>query len=260
MKAIWLFCLGVAGLCSVADAEVVEMPGTGRWADMAFTSTEVNRLTQVRYEDTLAEYTAQRRLDDDVAMTRRVRKIGSTLIGAAIAFKPKSKLWAWEIHTTSDPNVDAFCMAGGKLLVGSAFVKKLKLSDGELAMLIAHEVAHAVAEHHREELSEVLRLSGRPNTRPEILMAQLDADFSLQLRLSNLSYMQESEADQIGMILAHQAGWSTADMVGFYRKLAQTDSSSMLANAYPSMRSRLSMALGMARLFESKENLTTKQR
>ena len=64
--------------------------------------------------------------------------------------------WEWEIHTTSDPDWDASCLAGGKLLVGTKFIDQLALDDGELATLLGHEIAHALAEHHREELSEVV--------------------------------------------------------------------------------------------------------
>ena len=251
MRVTWLYGLGLAFLCQTVMAEVIEVPATGRWEDVAFSSTEVNRLTKDRYDDMLAGFSAKHQLDDDAQLNRRVRTISKTLIDAAAVLKPSIKKWAWEVHTTSDPNVDAFCMAGGKLVVGSTFVNRLKLNDGELAMLIAHEVSHAVAEHHREELSEVLRISGRKNIPPEVLMAQLDADFSLQLRLSALSTRQESEADHLGMILAHNAGWSPRDMVSFYRKLAATMPASTLIDAYPSMSSRLSMAKGMQKLFEN---------
>lgn len=250
MKAIWLFCLGIACLPRAASAEVIEVPGTGRWEDVAFSSVEVHRLTQDRYTDILADYKAKHQLDADREMTQRVRAIGATLVAAAAAVKPAVKSWAWEFHTTADPNAEAFCMAGGKLLVGSAFVRELKLRDGELAMLLAHEIAHAVAEHHREELSEVLRIGGRKTTTPEVAMAQLDADFSLQLHLAALSNQQESEADHLGMLLAFRAGWPTRDMVSFYTKLAATASSQSLADSYPSMSSRLSMAKGMAKLFD----------
>ena len=250
MKAIWLFCFGMACLQQAAQAEVIEVPGTGRWADVAFSTAEVNRATQVRYSDVLADYAAAKQLDADAALTRRVRKIGATLVAAAANLKPEVKKWNWEFHTASDPGAEAFCMAGGKLVIGSAFVDRLKLSDGELAMLLAHEIAHAVAEHHREELSEVLRIGGRKTTTPQVAMAQLDLDLSLQFRLATLSIQQETEADDLGMLLAHRAGWSTRDMLGFYTKLAATAPPQSLFTTYPSMASRLSMAKGMAKLFE----------
>ncbi|MGZ3240960.1 MAG: M48 family metalloprotease [Burkholderiaceae bacterium] len=258
MKALWLYSIGLACLCQVCLAEVTEVPVTGRWGDLAYSSAEVHRVTLDKYNDILSSYSGKHQLDDDNKLMRRVKAISKTLIKAAIALKPAAKDWAWEIHTTSDPQVDAFCMAGGKLMVGSVFVNRLKLHDGELAMLIAHEVAHAVAEHHREELAEVLLINGRKASTPAITMEQLDTDFSIQVRLFELSSIQESEADHVGMILAHMAGWQARDILSFYNKLASSDSSSMLNGAYPSMSSRLSMAKGMAQLFEKKVARTHK--
>lgn len=80
---------------------------------------------------------------------------------------------------------------------------------------------------------------------------KLDTDLSLQLRLARLSSLQESEADQLGMLLAHRAGWRADDMVSFYRKLAASDSAApLLPGAYPAAASRVSMARGMRRLLE----------
>jgi predicted Zn-dependent protease len=115
--------------------------------------------------------------------------------------------------------------------------------------LLAHEVAHAVAEHHRETFSEALFLNRFPAVPLEVVMARLDSDLSLQIRLSTLSSLQESEADQLGMVLAHRAGWPATAMVGFYRKLAAEEQGALIAGAYPATASRLSMAKGMARLF-----------
>ena len=253
MKARLLVCLALAALCQPCCAELSEVPLIGRWENLASSSSEVNRLSRERYRDALADFAARRRLDDDRQIGKRVAAISARLIAEAIAIKPSSKNWAWEVHTTSDPDVDAYCMAGGKLLVGSAFVKRLNLTDGELAVLIAHEIAHAVAEHQREELFEVGRLDGRSGLTPAVLMAQLDADISMQLRLEGLSSRQESEADELGMIMAGRAGWAGRDMVDFYRKLAGSETASLFSGAYPSMSSRLSMAQGMAKLLEAQK-------
>ena len=168
----------------------------------------------------------------------------------AVELRPEAAQWSWEVHTTSDPEVDAICMAGGKILVGSAFVRRLALTDGELAVLLAHEVAHVVAEHARETFSEALLLNRLPAVPLDVVMARLDSDLSLQIRLSTLSSLQESEADQLGMVLAHRAGWPPAGMVSFYRKLAAGEQGALISGAYPATASRLSMAKGMARLFD----------
>ncbi|TFW25289.1 M48 family metalloprotease [Duganella callida] len=233
-------------LLSVAGAQV---PESGRLQELRFSAEEVDARMEDRYIDRTVDLAAAGQLDEDRALLARLQRIADRLVRAAVELKPETAQWQWEVHTTSDAEVDALCMAGGKILVGSAFVRRLALNDGELATLLAHEVAHAVAEHHRETFSEAMLLNRLPPAPLEVVMARLDSDLSLQIRLSTLSSMQESEADQLGMVLAHRAGWRAADMVSFYRKLATAGQAALLSGAYPAAASRLSMAMGMARLF-----------
>lgn len=233
--------------CGAACAQV---PESGRAQELRFSAEEVDAGMEERYIDRTVDLAAAGKLDEDRALLARLRYISAELIRAATGLRPEVADWRWEVHTTSDSDVDALCMAGGKILVGSAFVHQLALTDGELATLLAHEVAHAVAEHHRETFSEAMLLNRLPSVPLEVVMARLDSDLSLQIRLSKLSSLQESEADQLGMLLAHRAGWSAADMVSFYRKLADGEQGALLSGAYPAGASRLSMAKGMARLFD----------
>lgn len=239
----------LAGLLFVCGAVCAQVPESGRMQELSFSADEVDARMEDRYIDRTVDLAAAGKLDEDRALLARLRRIGEGLIRAAVELKPEAARWQWEVHTTGDPEVDAICMAGGKILVGSAFVRHLDLNDGELATLLAHEVAHAVAEHHRETFSEALFLNRFPAVPLEVVMARLDSDLSLQIRLSTLSSLQESEADQLGMVLAHRAGWPAAAMVGFYRKLAAEEQGALIAGAYPATASRLSMAKGMARLF-----------
>jgi predicted Zn-dependent protease len=243
-----LVAAGLMAACLMPAASG-QVPESGRAQELLFSAEEVDSKVEDRYIDRVVELAATGRLDDDRALLARLQTIGAGLIRAAVALKPEAAAWQWEFHTTSDPEVDAICMAGGKILVGSAFVRRLALNDGELATLLGHEVAHAVAEHHRETLSEALSLNRLPLPPLEVVMERLDSDLSLQVRLSRLSSLQESEADQLGMVLAHRAGWPSATMLSFYRKLAGIDAGSGLASSYPEPGSRVSMAKGMALLF-----------
>jgi predicted Zn-dependent protease len=246
MNAAASLLAGLLFLCGTAWAQV---PESGRAQELRFSAEEVDARMEDRYIDRTVDLAAAGKLDEDRALLARLQRIGDGLIRAAVALKPEAAQWQWEVHTTGDAEVDAICMAGGKILVGSAFVHQLALSDGELATLLAHEVAHAVAEHHRETFSEALFLNRFPAVPLEVVMERLDSDLSLQIRLSTLSSLQESEADQLGMVLAHRAGWPPAAMVSFYGKLAGAEQGGLISSAYPATASRLSMAKGMARLF-----------
>jgi predicted Zn-dependent protease len=241
-----------AGVCAGALAQV---PDSGRWQELRFAAEEVGESMENRYIEQVVDLAAAGKLDTDHALLARLRAISPGLIRAAAALKPEAADWHWELHTASDPGVDAYCAAGGKILVGSEFVRRLDLDDGELAVLLAHEVAHAVAEHHREILSAAALLLNRPAVPVEVLLERLDSDLSLQIRLAGLASLQESEADQLGMVLAHRAGWPASAMLSFYRKLAADDagaggSGDMLIASHPSGASRISMSRGMARLLE----------
>lgn len=235
-------------LCLVAHRGYAQVPETGRFQELSFSAEEVGARMEDRYIDQVVGLAAAGKLDEDRVLLARLRRIADGLVAAAVTLKPEAALWQWEVHTTSDPGVDALCMAGGKILVGSTFVHAMALTDGELATLLAHEVAHAVAEHHRETLSEAMFLN-RPLAPVDVVMERLDTDLSLQLRLARLSRLQESEADQLGMLLAHRAGWRADDMVSFYRKLAAGEGAALFSG-HPAAASRLSMARGMRRLLE----------
>jgi len=251
MVTRYLIIGGLTIICNWLTSAYSQVPETGRWQSMEFSSAAVNTETAARYHEHLTELNHQIRLDQDKDLLRRLQQISKGLIAAAGILKPESKHWNWEIHVTAENQVDAYCMAGGKILIGSQFVRQLHLNNAELATLLGHEMAHAVAEHHREELSEALHINAQPGGSLDIMMGRLDTDFSMQLKLATLSAMQESEADQLGMILAHLAGWPSASMVRFYEKLQATEGNSVIAGSYPSASSRLSMAKGLSKLWST---------
>lgn len=241
--AFFVFCAILAG-----GAAPAQVPDSGRWQELRFSREDVHEQFEDRYVELVVGLAARQALDRDRGLLRRVQRIGATLVAAAVSIKPESASWKWEFHVTDEPSVEALCIAGGKLLVGSALVRRLALTDAELAILLAHEMAHAIAEHHREVLSEALFINPQPSTTLAVMIERLDSDLSMQLRLAALSNLQEREADQLGMVLAHRAGWPVTAMISFYEKLAATDVASLLAGGHPALASRVSMAKGMARL------------
>lgn len=231
----------------IAAQAAAQVPDSGRWQELRFPAEEVELLSADHYIELTVSLAAAGRLDSDRALLARVRRIAEGLIRAAVALKPQADDWQWEIHITDDPSVEAESQAGGKLLVGSLFVDRLGLDDGELAVLLAHEIAHIVAEHERETLSEAL-LDSRRDLPLDVVSERLASDIPLHLRLSKLSAIQEREADQLGMVVAFRAGWPCSAMVRFYSKLASDSTASSILASHPSGMTRLSLAKGMSRL------------
>lgn len=232
---------------AMAAESAAQVPDSGRWQELRFPVEEVAQRSEDHYIEQTVTLAAAGRLDRDKALLARARRITEGLVRAAAELKPEAGGWTWEVHVTNDPSVDAESQAGGKLLLGSQFVHRLKLDDGELAVLLAHEIAHVVAEHARETLSEAL-LDGRRDLPLDVVEERLASDVPLQFRLSRLSAIQEREADQLGISIAHRAGWPCSAILSFYGKLAIDSSGAALFASHPSGATRLSLAKGMSRL------------
>src|SRR5438046_4461048 len=99
------------------------------------------------YREHLESLKGRGLLDLDAELVERARAIMARLLGPAAELRPESRAWKWEIHVSGEQGASASCIAGGKMIVGAAFVRRLALTDPELAMLLAHEMAHALAGH-----------------------------------------------------------------------------------------------------------------
>lgn len=211
-------------------------------AAQAVTQDQVMAGAARLYDKHLSGLRASHRLDDNPRFAARVAAIAWPLIERAKRDFPESAGWDWELHTTSDDEENAFAMAGGKLLVGSGFVDRLGLDDAEIAMMLAHEICHAVLLHNLREQEEALRLEPRWAARPhEELEDAIDNDSTLMRKLAPLNARQEEESDREGMRLAVRAGWKASGLARFFHKLArnsQFPSFSTFDHPAPALRAR----------------------
>ncbi|NHZ36684.1 M48 family metalloprotease [Massilia rubra] len=171
-------------------------------------------------------------LDRDASFLARVARIAQRLSEQARRDNPAAPVWSWEIHTSGDPDDNAFCMAGGKLLVSQAYVEQLALTDAELAMVLSHEMQHAILLHHLKEFDEAVRRDPRWLARPfSELEDALDNDARLMGQLAALNREQEVEADREGLAMAWRAGWRANELAAYFRKLEQAATMSHIGNA-----------------------------
>jgi predicted Zn-dependent protease len=216
------------------------VPINGRSQHMLFTGTQVQAIAAAAYDKRLQELTRHGNLDRDAALVQRVRRVAGRIITQAVILKPEAAHWAWEIHISSGDQTDAYCMAGGKILVGDAFLEGQQFTDDEIAALFGHEIAHAIAEHVREQLSAV------PDLNPAYARLGLNDviyvlgwDLSVTFELAPLSRLHELEADDIGIYLAAKAGYNPRALLEFYRKLGRLDDRSDFFNSHIANEQRM---------------------
>jgi len=224
-------------------------PVTGRTQVMLFPRAPVEAAAAQAYHHKLAQLDAQGQLDTDKNRLDRIRHLCSRLIAQAILLKPEAAHWPWEIHITSNPQVTANSMAGGKLLIGTRFIDDYKLNDDELAVVLAHEIGHVIAEHVREQMSLVASLETPPPNRTikvaDVINA-MESDISVLFSLQPLSRLQEMEADDIGIELSARAGITPSAVVSFYTKLTQGKSRQSIFNTHGSPHQREVFVTSMA--------------
>jgi len=222
-------------------------------AALAVTQEEVASGAARIYSERLDALRAAYKLDSDARFAARVERIARPLIAQAVRDYPASATFAWEIHTTSDGDPNASSMAGGKLLVGGDHVAELSLNDAELAMLLAHEIAHAALLHNLREAEEAIRLDASWSARPYAeLEDAIDNDGTLMRRLGEFNAACEKEADREGMRLAWRAGWRADALSGYFRKLARTSRAPNASSAqHPSPNARWHAARTFARTLDA---------
>lgn len=224
--------------------------------DLAFDATTVASAAERSYRHRLQTLAADGRLDTDVALLARLHTILARLVLAARFERPDAAAVAWEIHTCRRCNENASAMAGGKLLVGEEFIAQLALTDDELAYLLAHEVAHVLAEHAREFATTARYfVSNGQNRHYGDIQKELDESIAVNLRMAAVHNQQEFEADYIGYFLGARSGYDPDAMPDMLRKIhAQAGSGAGLLALHPTAPDRIlraqAMAQSMRRVYE----------
>lgn len=179
------------------------------------------------YVEMLKPYAEKGDIDNDPVLKNRVYKITGRLIAQAIKIRPETKNWDWSIKIIDDPKtVNAWAMAGGKMALYTGLVEKIKPSDDELAQVLGHEIAHALAKHTAEQMSVAMASQvgvmavgiAAENKGLALTGASLAAALAVQMPNSRAA---ESEADRIGIELAAKAGYNPRAAVTLWQKMAK---------------------------------------
>jgi predicted Zn-dependent protease len=153
---------------------------------------------------------------------QRLRKIAQDLLPQAYKWNDRAKVWNWEVNLFRSPTINAFCMPGGKIAFFTGILEKLNLTDDEVAMIMGHEIAHALREHARERMAKS-KITGFG----AIAIGMLLGDAAGQIAqvgggLYGLKFGRndETEADLIGMEMAARAGYDPRAGISLWEKMS----------------------------------------
>ncbi|WP_420819356.1 M48 family metallopeptidase [Paraburkholderia flava] len=155
---------------------------------------------------------------------QRVRGIVDKLIPYSLKWNDRAKNWKWDVAVLRSSDIRMYCLPGGKIVIYSGLLDRVRLNDNELAMLIGHEIAHALREHARERLGEQQAAQFGSGTIPQLFgLADLGmAPLGIGSRLLEMKYERtdETEADVIGSDIASRAGYDPRAAITLWDKLA----------------------------------------
>ena len=200
---------------------------TGRRQFMIVSEDSAIAASKQAYVEMLKPYEQEGKIDSDKALKGRVYKITGRLVAQAIKMRPETENWEWSIKIIDDPKtVNAWAMAGGKMALYSGLVTQLKATDDELAQVLGHEIAHALAKHSAEKMSVAMASSigvaavGMAGDRQGLALTGAALAAALAVQMPN-SRSAESEADRIGIELAAKAGYDPRAAITLWQKMAK---------------------------------------
>ncbi len=154
---------------------------------------------------------------------QRLRAIAERIVPHAPPWNSRAMKWSWEVNLLNQPTLNAFCMPGGKIAFYMGILRQLQLSDGEVAAIMGHEMAHALREHSRERLAKSTATRTGAGLLAEVFglggLARGALSASVNLLELNFSRDDETEADLVGMDLAARAGYNPAAGVTLWQKM-----------------------------------------
>lgn len=258
MRKISCFIISMLAMLLVSCGTTSTVPITGRQQTLMVSDGEVLSLATQQYQ----EFMKSAKKSTNTNNTAMVKRVGQKLATAVTNYLKNNGLasevnnFAWEFNLVQDKQVNAWCMPGGKIVVYEGLLPVTQ-NEASLAIVLGHEIAHAVAKHSAEQLSKQMQqqqglqigatiagmLGMGPNTQ-SIVAAVVSQGFNFK----NLSYSRnhESEADHMGLIFAAMAGYDPQVAVSFWQRMSasSTSQTAEFLSDHPSDATRIKQIQG----------------
>ena len=257
MKKIRLILITMVATLMVSCGTTSTVPITGRQQTLMVSDGEVLSLAKQQYQ----EFMKTAKLSTNSTNTAMVKRVGQNLANAVNSYLRNNGLasevnnFAWEFNLVQDKQVNAWCMPGGKIVVYEGLLP-ITQDEASLAIVVGHEIAHAVAKHSAERLSNEYKkqygtqsvgavLQGAGVSEGWQQIVSLGSQLGTSLWTSGLSRKQESEADHMGLIFAAMAGYDPQVAISFWQRMAsQGTGSSSIFSDHPSDETRIKQIQG----------------
>ena len=256
MKTIKTLLIGALALLTAACGTTNTVPITGRKTHLLVDDAQILSLSTQQYQ----EYMQSAALSTNQTNTAMVKRVGQRLATAVETFlmnngyanEVQNFQWEFNLVNSSEPN--AFCMPGGKIVVYEGMLP-ITQDEAGLAIVLGHEIAHAVAKHSAEQLSKQTRQQYAAQIGGSVLTQVAEAkglggyaqliDMVAQtgFNFANLKYSRdnETEADRLGLIFAAMAGYDPQLAIPFWQRMAESSktSTSEIFSDHPSDAKRI---------------------
>ena len=215
--------LGAGGVLAAPALAQVDVGKSSVMAKLVPAGTLEKSAAQ-QYRQMLAEAQAQGALaPPNHPQLQRLRAIAQRLVPHAPQWNERAPDWKWEVNLIGGKQINAFVMPGGKIVFYTGIIDQLKLTDDEIAMIMGHEMAHALREHARERLAKSQATGLGLSLGAQLLglgdMGNMAANLGTQLLTLQYSRSDESEADLVGLEIAARAGYDPKAAITLWQKM-----------------------------------------
>jgi len=248
MKNI-LFALLIAGFLGGCATNAV----TGRKQLSLVSESELQLMATSQYQQFLSENKPLPSSNKDAAMVDRVGERIASAITKFYADQGKGAIlegYKWEFNTVESKDANAWCMPGGKVVVYTGLLP-ITQTETALAIVMGHEIAHAIATHGNERMSQAMvqqlggaalqvALAQKPEETKNLFLTSYGVT-STVAGLLPFSRKQETEADEYGLIFAAMAGYDPQEAVPFWERMAKSGGAGQpeFLSTHPSNQTRI---------------------
>ncbi|KAA8731250.1 M48 family metallopeptidase [Acinetobacter qingfengensis] len=233
-------------LSGCSSTTLTSTTGVDRKQLLLVSESEVNALSAQNYNQLVSQAKSKGVLNTNSTQKARLQRIANRLIPQAKTLRPEAASWQWQVNLIKSDELNAFCAPGGKIMFYTGIIDRLKLTDDEIAAIMGHEMAHALREHGRENVSRAYAQQAGLG-----ILAAATGMSEGQAQVANLvgqigiglpnNRTQESEADVLGLELMARAGYNPQAAVSLWKKMIAANGAggSQLLSTHPNPENRI---------------------